>query len=116
MLERLAASDYEGALLVAQSLLTRDPYDRDALETREMCASELRKLFVSRIGSIERVPRVTRAAAASAERLGFAEGFVLARIDGARSVARIVERAGLPDIDTLRALTELYLQGLVAFE
>ena len=117
MLERLAASDHEGALFVAQSILARDPYDRDALECAEMCGRELRKLFTSRIGSLDRVPRLAGAEVGrEAQGLGFAAGIVMARVDGARTVSQIVERARLPEVDALRAVTELYLKGLIVLE
>jgi hypothetical protein len=41
--------------------------------------------------------------------------WLLARVDGVQTIAAIVERAGLPPIDALRGLAELYLCGAIRF-
>src|SRR5258708_24393665 len=56
MLERLAASDYSGALMAAETLLVHQPLHGDALDCAQMARSELRKLYVARLGSRDRIP------------------------------------------------------------
>jgi hypothetical protein len=115
MFERLAASDYEGALLVAQSVLSLTPHDQDALECAEISARELWNLHVRRLGSLDRVPRALVAPDALPPTLNLRAGFLLARVDGSSSIQKIVDHAGLPLIDALRGIAELYLCGAIGF-
>jgi hypothetical protein len=113
MFERLAANDHEGALLAAQAVLARSPFDQDALECAEMAANELWKLYVNRLGSLERIFRAVVAPDALPPTLNVRAGYLLARVDGVASVNQVVENAGLPKVDALRGLTELYLCGAI---
>jgi hypothetical protein len=115
MFERLAANDYEGALLVAQSLIARVPHDDDALECAEMSARELWKLHEQRLGSLDRVPEALLPPDGLPPSLNLRAGFLLARVDGVATVREIVDRAGLPLIDALRGMAELYLVGAIGF-
>jgi hypothetical protein len=115
MFERLAASDYEGALLVAQSILAKAPGDQDALESAEIAASELWKLHVKRLGALDRIPNVALSADHLPPMLNARAAFMLARVDGKATIEELVARAGLPRIDALRALAELYLWGAITF-
>jgi hypothetical protein len=117
MLDRLAASDYAGALTAAEALLLHQPLDADALECAEMARSELRRLYVSRLGSLERVPFMAVGLhGLMALSLEFRAGFVLSRVDRCTSLQRIADECGLPPLDALRLLSELYLQRVIAFE
>jgi hypothetical protein len=115
MFERLAANDYEGALLVAQAVLARVPHDQDALECAEMSARELWRLHEQRLGSLDRIPQALVAPDALPPSLNLRAGFLLARVDGVATIAEIVNRAGLPLIDALRGMAELYLVGAIGF-
>ena len=116
MFERLAASDHEGALLAATAVLAQDAHNQDALECAEMAGNELWKLFVSRLGSLDRIPRTGVRPDALPAVLNFRAGYLLARVDGVATVGQIVEKSELPPLDALRAIAELYLQGVVTFE
>jgi len=117
MLERLAASDYAGALVAAEALLRQSPTDADALDCAQMCRAELQRVFVGRLGSLERVPRLAfevgpdDAAAWGLDAISLA---VLAQVDGARDVAEIIRTAAVPPLDVLRVLSELYLRRVIA--
>jgi hypothetical protein len=95
MLERLAASDYAGTLTAAEALLVHHPLHHDALE----CAAIARSIVVGLQGLLA---------------LDFRAGFLLSRIDKRASFAEIVEASGLPELDALRILSELYLQRIIA--
>jgi hypothetical protein len=117
MLERLAAADYEGAIMAAEALLEYRPRDRDAIDAAQIAKTELRKVFVARIGSIERVPHVVMGPDAifALKSLDFRAGLLLSRVDGLASIYEIVEGAGIPSLEALRILSELYLRRVIAF-
>jgi hypothetical protein len=113
MLERLAASDYAGTLTAAEALLVHHPLYHDALECAAIARSELRKLYLARLGSLDWVPHIA-VALQGLLALDFRAGFLLSRIDKRASLAQIVEGCGLPELDALRILSELYLQRIIA--
>ena len=116
MLERLAGGDYAGALLAAEALLVHQPGHGDALDCAQMARSEMRKVYVSRLGSLERVPQLAMATPGLlALSLDFRAGLLLARIDGRRSLEELVESSGIPPIEALRILSELHLVRAIAF-
>jgi hypothetical protein len=116
MIDLLAENDYEGALLAAQTVLSRNPHHQDAIECAEMSARELWKVYVARLGgSIDRVPRATIGPDTLPHTLNRRASWLLARVDGVQTIATIVERAGLPPIDALRGLAELYLCAAIRF-
>ncbi len=115
MLERLAASDYQGALLAADALLEYRPRDQDALDCAQMARTELRKLYIGRIGSLDAVPHVAMGPEAifSLRSLDFRAGYLLSRIDGLSSVREIVESGSLPSLEALGILSELFLRRVI---
>jgi hypothetical protein len=116
MLERLAAGDYEAALLAADSILLHQPRHQDALDCAQIARSELRRTYLSRLGALERVPSVGLGhEGLMALALDFRAGMVVARIDGVRSVADVVASSALPELDALRILSELALTRAVVF-
>jgi hypothetical protein len=117
MLERLAAGDYAGALISAGALLETSPRHSDALDTIQIAHSELRRIYVSRLGSLERAPFIcVGPEALVALSLDVQSGFVLSRIDGYRRLVDIVEGGGIAQLDGLRILSELYLHRVIAFQ
>jgi hypothetical protein len=117
MLERLAAGDYEGAAFAAQALLEYRPRDQDALDCTQIAQGELRKMYVARLGSIERVPHVAMGPDAifSLQSLDFRAGYLLSRVDGISAIHEIVESGSIPSLEALRILSELYLRRVIAF-
>ncbi len=116
MLDRLAAGDYAGALLAADSLLLHQPRHADALDCAQIARSELRKIYTGRLGSLERVPHLAMGhEGLQALSLDFRGGFILSRVDGATPLDIVVAACGLPELDALRILSELALQRAVLF-
>jgi hypothetical protein len=114
MLERLAASDYAGTIMAAEAMLVHHPLHRDALDCAEMARSELHKLYVARLGSLEWVPHIAVGLQGLlALSLDVRAGFLLSRIDKRASLAQIVDGCGLPALEALRILSELYLQRVI---
>jgi hypothetical protein len=118
MLERLAAGDYLGAVLAAEALLEYRPRDQDALDCAQIARTELRKMYVARLGSLERVPHVVMGPDAifSLQALDFRAGYLLSRVDGMSSIYEIVESGSIPSLEALRILSELCLRRVIAFE
>jgi hypothetical protein len=115
MLERLAASDYVGTLTAAEALLVHHPLYRDALDCAGIARSELRKLYLGRLGSLDWVPHIAVGLQGLlGQSLDFRAGFLLSRIDKKASLGEIVDGCGLPQLDALRILSELYLQRVIA--
>jgi hypothetical protein len=116
MLERLAAGDYSGAFISAGALLETQPRHADALDTAQIAQSELRRLYLGRLGSMDRTPFI---AAGPEALLGLSidvhTGFVPSRIDGHTCLGDIVGGAGITSLEALRILSELFLHRVIAF-
>jgi hypothetical protein len=111
MLERLAAGDYLGVVMAAGALLEHQPNHADALDCLQIARSELISVYVARLGSTKRVPRVAMSAEGlMALSLDFAAGLVLSHVNAVASIDDIVRACGLPKVDALRILSELFLR------
>jgi hypothetical protein len=114
MIERLAAGDYEGVVMAASALLEHQPNNTDALDCAQIARSELTKVYAARLGSMQRVPRMVMSPEGLvALSLDFGAGFLLSRVDGTHSIATIVETCGLPKLEALRILSELFLRRAI---
>jgi hypothetical protein len=117
MFGRLAVGDYAGALMAADALLSRRPRDADALDCAEMSRTELQKLYESRLGALDRVPRIVMTPAGiAALTLDIFAGFLLSRVDGHSTLHEIAFAHGMSPDHALRVLSELYLQGVLALD
>jgi len=117
MLDRLAAGDYAGSLMAAVALLRRLPRDGDALDCAEMSRIELRKLYLARLGPLDRTPTLamTPAALAGLGLDAFADD-LLSRVDGLATLAELCLTPGQAPDHALRVLSELYLQGAISLD
>ena len=110
-------NDFSGALELLGKILTKKPNDREALQLHELCESNLTLMFESKIGSMDRRPRI---AIPPDEiiwlNLDPRAGFVLAQIDGEVSFDDLYAICGLKRLDTARILCELLEQGVVQVE
>ncbi|MGO9835324.1 MAG: hypothetical protein ACLP1X_14015 [Polyangiaceae bacterium] len=117
MIERLAAGDYAGVVMAAEALLEHQPNHADALDSAQIARSELAKVYQSRLGSMERVPRVVMGPEGLlALSLDFGAGLLLSRVNGTVTLAGIVETCGLPKLESLRILSELFLRRAIGFD
>src|SRR5678815_5622659 len=114
MMERLVASDYAAALRIAEAILRRDPDNDDALQASAICKSELRSVYLARLGHGARVPRIAACAEELREiPLDPQSGLVLSLIDGRRTIDEIVAAGRVPPLEALRVLSELFLDSVV---
>ncbi|GMV16353.1 MAG: hypothetical protein HS104_28810 [Polyangiaceae bacterium] len=117
MYERLRHDDYAGAQLVAQSILEREPENHDAQQCLEMCNVELRKLYLSRVGDLGRIPQLSVEAEDLPQRVRDERStHLLQLVNGLTPLATIVEASGLPQVEALGILSELFLRHVIEFE
>jgi hypothetical protein len=116
MNERVSLGDYTGALAIAEKLLEADPNDATVSGVADNCRTVLRQMCVAKIGPMDRVPMVMVPRDLlrwlSIDRRA---GFVLSLVDGVSSLEMILDVSGMPELDTLRILTELAQQRIVSF-
>ncbi len=115
MNDRVELGDYSGALEIAEKILADKPDDLGARATAETCRSVLRQMYATRIGPLDRVPVVM----VPRDQLRWLSidhkaGFVLSLVDGVSSLEMIIDVSGMPELDTLRILSELAQQRVIS--
>lgn len=115
MNDRIEVGDYSGALEIAEALLAEDPAHNAARACADNCRTVLRKMYAARIGPLDRVPMV----AVARDQLRWLSidhkaGFVLSLVDGVSSLEMIIDVSGMPELDTLRILSELAQQRIIS--
>lgn len=111
---RLQLHDFNGVLELVESI----PKDAQGDEARRLIAEarhNLTKMFESKIGDFERIPRVQ----ISEEEfiwlnLNHRAGFVLSQVDGTVSFEDLLALSGMPRLDTLRVLADLLDKNVIA--
>lgn len=117
MHDRYALGDYTAALLIAELILGRVPDHDGAARIATSCRERLGQLYLSRLGSLHRVPRV--AIDASEVRwlgLHHRAAFLLSRIDGLQTITDILDVGGMPRVEALKTLVELLDMGAIGFD
>lgn len=107
--------DYSGALEIAEEILRGKPDDIGARTVAETCRTVLRQMYATRIGPLDRVPVVM----VPRDQLRWLSidhkaGFVLSLVDGVSSLEMIIDVSGMPELDTLRILSELAQQRIIS--
>jgi hypothetical protein len=115
MKDRMSLGDYSGALEIAEKILAADASNADARMCAEKCRGVLRQMYATRIGPLDRVPVVM----VPRDQLRWLSidhkaGFVLSLVDGVSSVEMIIDVSGMPELDTLRILSELTQQRIIS--
>jgi hypothetical protein len=115
--ELVALNDFSGALELLSKILARKANDPEALRLSAICEENLTQMYESKLGSMDRVPRV---ALPPDEiiwlNLDPRAGFVLAQIDGTVSFEDLYAVCGLRRLDTARILSQLVDEGVVAVD
>jgi hypothetical protein len=115
--ELVALNDFSGALELLTKILARKPNDAEALRLSAVCEENLTQMYESKLGSMDRVPRV---ALPPDEiiwlNLDPRAGFVLAQIDGMVTFEDLYAVCGLRRLDTARILSQLVEEGVVVVE
>lgn len=115
MNDRVSLGDYSGALAIAEELLATDPGHAVARECAEQCRAVLKQMYATRIGPLDRVPVVM----VPRDQLRWLSidhraGFVLSLVDGVSTLEMIIDLSGMPELDTLRILSELAQQRIIS--
>ncbi len=115
MNDRVELGDYSGALEIAEEILRSKPDDIGAKAVAETCRTVLRQMYAARIGPLDRVPVVM----VPRDQLRWLSidhkaGFVLSLVDGVSSLEMIIDVSGMPELDTLRILSELAQQRIIS--
>lgn len=115
MNDRIEVGDYSGALEIAEAILVEKPEDTAATVCADNCRKVLRKMYAARIGPLDRVPSV----AVARDQLRWLSidhkaGFVLSLVDGVSSLEMIIDVNDIPELDTLRILSELAQQRIIS--
>lgn len=115
MNDRMSLGDYSGALEIAEKILANDESDVGAKAVIETCRTVLRQMYATRIGPLDRVPVVM----VPRDQLRWLSidhkaGFVLSLVDGVSNLEMIIDVSGMPELDTLRILSELAQQRIIA--
>lgn len=117
MYDRLAHDDYAGARLVAESLLDREPDHHDALQCLDMCHTALQKLYLSRLGELDRIPQLSIEPEQLSARVTDERALqVLQLVNGLRPLGSIADAASTSRLEALRILSELFLSHVIEFE
>ena len=115
MNDRVELGDYTGALEIAEDILKDTPDNVGAKAVAETCRTVLRQMYAARIGPLDRVPVVM----VPRDQLRWLSidhkaGFVLSLVDGVSSLEMIIDVSGMPELDTLRILSELAQQRIIS--
>ncbi|MBS2021806.1 MAG: hypothetical protein JST92_05310 [Deltaproteobacteria bacterium] len=115
--ELVALNDFSGALELTNKILALHPNDKDAQAMHKTCEENLTQMFESRLGSMDRRPRVVlKPDEVIWLNLDPRAGFVLAQIDGEVSFEDLYAICGLSRLDTARILSQLLEEGVIASE
>ena len=114
--DRVSLGDYTGALDIAERLLAGDPGHPEANAVADNCRGVLKKMYIARIGPMDRVPIVM----VPRDQLRWLSidhraGFVLSLIDGVSSLEMLLDVSGMPELDALRILSDLAQQRIISF-
>jgi serine/threonine protein kinase len=105
----LAVSYAESALRVAEGF--DSPEARRLVDTEEMLIDHI---FETRLGSLEHRLNVKAVPSSLNAKLSPEQAFLLSRVDGGVTVEEVLDLSPLPRRDTLRLLTQMLRDGLVA--
>ncbi|MDF1565076.1 MAG: hypothetical protein P1V51_18710 [Deltaproteobacteria bacterium] len=113
--ELIALADFSGALEIVGRVLLINPENVTAIELRERCESTLLQMWESKLGPIERCPRVLIDPDEVVWlNLDHRAGFVLAQIDGQVTYEELFALSGMSRMDTCRILVQLLEQRVIA--
>ena len=112
--DRYATGDYSGALVMAEGILQHDSENSLARRYADHCRLVLEQMAVSRLGSLDQVPRVS----VEGDRLRWLSldhraGFLLSLIDGGSSLEELLDISGMPRFEALKILCDLLDQDVI---
>jgi hypothetical protein len=108
------AGNHSSALVLAESVLVSDPNHALARRCADACRERLTEKYLGSLGGRENIPRVTM----DAEEIRWLSldhraGFLLSFIDGSMSIDEALDVSSMPELDALRIMFELRMQGVI---
>jgi hypothetical protein len=111
----LASGDHVQALELAELVLADDPANPDARACRERCRGFLEQRYAWGLSPLDRIPVLTPAASGrDVQAIDHRARFLLSLVDGSSSLETIVDGCGMPRLDALRILHDLFAEGIIA--
>jgi hypothetical protein len=112
----LESGDHVQALELAELILADDPANQEARECRERCRAVLEKRYARSLGPLDRTPVVTpEGRGRDVQAIDHRARFLLSLVDGSASLDEILEGCGMPTLDALRILHELFARGIIGY-
>ena len=114
MEELYALDDLTGALRCAELVLGQDPDNDQAQRCAENCRERLLQLYASKLGDMH-VPVELAIDDSELRWLGLdhRSGFLLSRVDGLSTVEELLDICGMPRLEALKALVDLFERGAI---
>jgi tetratricopeptide (TPR) repeat protein len=110
----LELDDHTGAMDLIAKAQELAPNDPEVLKMRERSEETLQAMFESKLGDLERVPRVKlKDDEIIWLNLDHRAGFVLAQIDGTVTYEDVFAVSGMSRLDTARILAQLMEEGVI---
>jgi hypothetical protein len=111
--DRMSLHDFQGVLDLVEQIPVHQRND-EANKLRAQCRTNLLKMYESKIGPTDRVPKVKL----SNEEiiwlnLNHRAGFILSQIDGSVTYEDLIALSGMDRLDTVRILAELITQKVI---
>lgn len=115
MIGRFEQGDYGGALHRAERILEEIPGHEKASSYATASREMLVQLYLGRVGDLED-PVVLSVPASELKNLSLDHraGYLVAQIDGASTLAELLDVSSMPALETARMLFELHQQGVIA--
>jgi hypothetical protein len=114
---RFEKGDYMGALMRAETLLEEHPDFEAARRYVESSTELLQQMYLTRLGDGSTVLRVGLEPEAIQElSLDHRAGFLISLLDGNATIDELVDMSGMPPLEVLRLLFEMYEQGVLAID
>jgi hypothetical protein len=112
--DQIDFADHSGALALLDRVLADHPQHAEALRLRAKCESTLVSMFESKLGDLNRRPRLKlRPDEVIWLNLDHRAGFVLAQIDGTVSLDDLFALSGMSRLDTARILAQLVEEKVI---
>jgi hypothetical protein len=117
MFDHIGNKDYAAAMIIAETILQKDPAHKSALLCREKCSLLLVKKYADKIGGLKAVPVVKLGKdLKQGASLDPRTAFVLSLMDGMTDLDTVLDLCAMPRLEALRLIYELSLDGVVGFE
>ena len=117
-LRRISTQDFDApdvpkALAEAEAALAANPHDVDAVKLVLGLRRQLERTYAEQLSPIDRV--VTKIEGASVESIEDEGRFLLAFVDGKKTIAEVIDASAMTPVDAMRVMVGLAEKGAIAF-